>query len=78
MNKEDFLHNFAIQFDDTEESVFTMDTLFRDFDEWSSLSALSILNMVEKKYGTKLTFDELKNVNSIQELFDLVQLNSQE
>lgn len=72
MEINDFIKNFADQFDDTEASEFTEDTMFRELDEWSSMIALSILNMVGKKYGYTMSFDEMKNCNTVHELFDLV------
>lgn len=68
----EFIDNFADQFDETELSAFTLETRFRELDEWSSLNALAILNMVGKKYGVFLKPEEMKSANSIQELFDLV------
>lgn len=76
MKKEDFIHNFALQFDETEESAFIFETRFRDLDEWSSLNALAILNMIEKKYGVLLKADDIKNINTIEELFGLVKSKS--
>jgi acyl carrier protein len=71
---EDFIKNFANQFDDTEISEFKPKTNFRDLDEWSSLTALAVLNMIEKKYNIIIKADEMKKANTIQELFDLLQL----
>jgi acyl carrier protein len=73
MKSSDFIKNFAEQFDETEASVFTMETCFRELDEWSSLNALAILNMVGKKYSVFLKPEEMKTANTVQELFDLVQ-----
>jgi len=67
-----FIRNFAEQFDDTDLSVFTKETRFRDLDEWSSLNALAILNMIGKKYDVFIKQDEMKETNTVQELFDLV------
>lgn len=71
-----FIANFADQFDDTELSVFVEDTRFRDLDEWSSLVGLAVLNMIVKKYDVRLTPEELKSVNTIAELFNLVSAKS--
>lgn len=71
---EDFIKNFANQFDDTEISEFKPETNFRDLEEWSSLTALAVLNMIEKKYNIIIKADEMKKANTIQELFDLLQL----
>lgn len=72
MELTDFISNFAAQFDDTEESVFTAETKFRELDEWSSLLALSIIAMVDEEYDVQLKGEEMRSANTIQELFDLV------
>jgi len=73
MEVTEFIKNFAAQFDDTEASEFTLETRFRELDEWSSLNALAIMNMVGKKYSVFLKPDEMKPVKTVQELYDLVQ-----
>jgi acyl carrier protein len=73
MEINNFIKNFAAQFDDTDVSVFAANTKYRELDEWSSLIALAILNMTEKKYGVRLTPVEMRAANTVQELFDLVQ-----
>jgi acyl carrier protein len=72
METNDFIKNFADIFDDTDISEFTPETKFRDLDEWSSLHALATLNMIELKYSVKVTPDEMKTTNSINELYKLV------
>jgi acyl carrier protein len=73
MELNNFITNVADQFDDTDISVFMANTNFRELDEWSSLIALAILNMIDKKYGIRLTPVEMRAANTIRELFDLVQ-----
>jgi len=73
METNDFIKNFAAQFDDTDASEITLETRFRELDEWSSLNALAVLNMIGKKYGIILKLEEMKPTNTVQELFDLVQ-----
>lgn len=68
----EFIKNFANQFDDTDLSEFKPDTKFRDLDEWSSLTGLAIMNMIEKKYGVKLTVMDLRKANTIEELYHVV------
>ncbi len=69
---ENFIKNFANQFDDTEFEEFTSNTKFRDLEEWSSLVALAILNMIAKKYDVVLNHEEMRTTNTIQELMVLV------
>jgi len=73
MEMNEFIQHFAEQFEETEESVFTPETKFRDLDEWSSLIALSVMAMVDEEYDVQLKADEMRNANTIQELFDKVQ-----
>ena len=73
MEPFEFINNFADQFDETEASIFTLETRFRELDEWSSLNALAVLNMIGKKYSVILKPEEMKAANTVQELFDLVQ-----
>jgi len=72
MDSINFVLNIANQFDDTDVSEFNLETHFRELDEWSSLNALAILNMISKKYSVFLKPGEMKTVNTIQELFNLV------
>jgi acyl carrier protein len=73
MEIKDFIANFAAQFDETEESVFTPETKFRELNEWTSLMVLSILAMIDEEYDVQLKGEEMRSVHTIQELFDLVQ-----
>lgn len=72
MEIKKFIDDFSNQFDDTEKSVFIPETLFRELDEWSSLSALSIMAMIDEEYDVQLKAEEMRQTNTIQELFDLV------
>lgn len=72
----EFLKNFADQFDDTDASEIKTDTNFRELEEWSSIVSLAVLNMIEKKYNVTIIFSELRGINTVQELFDLVQKKS--
>lgn len=72
MDIKDFITNFASQFEETEESVFCAETKFRELDEWSSLTALSVLAMIDEEYDIQLPPTEMRTTNTIQELFNLV------
>lgn len=72
MEIKEFIANFAEQFDETEPEVFTPETAFRDLDEWNSFLALAIMAMVKSEYDVNLTADEMRDANTVQELFDTV------
>lgn len=69
---DDFIKNFANQFDETEVEEFTPETRFRDLDEWSSLTGLAIMNMIKKKYAKNLTILDLRKAETISNLYDIV------
>lgn len=72
MEIKEFIENFANQFDDTDVSVFSAETRFRELDKWSSLLALSVLAMVDEEYDVQLKADQMRKANTVQELFDIV------
>lgn len=72
MEMEKFIANFAEQFDDTDASVFTAQTTFRDLDEWSSLIALSVIAMVDEEYDVTLKGEDIRNSNTIEDLYNIV------
>lgn len=72
MKLNEFVAHFAEQFEDTDASVFSPETKFRELEEWSSLLALSIIAMVDEEYDVALKGNEMKAANTIEELFDIV------
>ena len=72
MELKEFIENFAEQFDDTDASEIQADTEYRELDEWTSLTALSVIAMVDEEYDVQLKADEIRKTQTIQELFDLV------
>ena len=47
MNLNNFIENFADQFEETDASAFTPDTKFKELEEWSSL--IDLFNIVKGK-----------------------------
>ena len=68
MTLNEFIKKFAEEFDETPMSDFTADTKYRQLDEWSSLSGLSIISMIDKQ----ITGADLRSVLTIEELYNLV------
>ena len=72
MEIEKFIENFAKQFDETDVSQFKINTIFRELDEWSSIMALTIIAMINEEYDVQLKGDDMRNSNTIEELFNVV------
>ena len=69
---EEFVALFAEQFDDTDASEIKAETQFRDLEEWSSFLALAIMAMIKSKYDVAVTAQEMRDAQTVQELFDIV------
>ena len=72
MEIKDFIQNFADQFDDTDVSEFKAETVFHDLDEWSSLTALSVIAMIDEEYDVTVKGDEMRSAVTIEDLFNIV------
>ncbi len=72
MEIKEFIQNFAEQFEDTDASVFTPETVFHDLDEWSSLVGLSLIAMIDDEYDVTIKGDELRAAKTINDVFELV------
>ena len=72
MEIKEVIQNFADQFDDTETSVFTPETEFKELEEWSSLTALSVIAMIDEEYDVKIKGDDVRNSQTINDLYEIV------
>lgn len=72
MTLDEFVKEFAFQFDDTEPEEIETTTEFHELEEWSSMIGLSVLNMVEKKMGKHITFDDMKATVTVEDLYNTI------
>ena len=71
MDLKDFIEKFAEQFEETEISSFSANTSFKELEEWSSLMSLAIIAMVDEEYGVRVKGDDIKDANTIEDLFKI-------
>lgn len=72
MELQDFIKNFADQFDDTDASELSGETKFKELNEWSSLIALSVIAMVDEEYEVSLKGDDIRNSDTLVDLFNVI------
>ena len=72
MKLDEFIEKFAAEFDDTPESDFAADTEFKELDEWSSLTALAIISMIDDEMDVQITGADLRTAKTIEELYNIV------
>lgn len=69
---DEFVALFAEQFDETDPSVFTAETVFHDLDEFSSLIGLSLIAMVDEEFDVTLKGDDVKTSVTVEDLYNKV------
>ena len=67
---EQFIEKMADMLDAEEE--ITMDTVLDELDEWDSLSFVSFLAMANAAYGKKLNATDVKNAETVADLYELI------
>lgn len=72
MELNEFIKNFADQFDETDAAEIRPETKFKELDEWSSLIALSVIAMVDDEYDVALKGNDISSSETVEDLFNLV------
>lgn len=70
---EEFIETFADVFDETESEELTAETAFMDVEEWSSLTALSLVAVVKMKYQKSIDGGEIASCATIGDLHRLIE-----
>ena len=68
-----FIENFAGEFDETPAEAFAPETEYKTLEEWNSLTALSIIAMVDDVYGKTITGANLRANKTIEDLFHFIE-----
>ena len=72
MDLNEFVANFANQFDDTDASEISASTEFHELDEWSSLTGMGVIAMAKTQYGKTITGMEIRECETVEDLFNLI------
>lgn len=72
MELNQFIQNFADQFEDTDQAEIKSETVFHELEEYSSLIALSIIAMVDEEYDVQLKGDDMRSAVTVEDLFNIV------
>ena len=78
MELNEFIQNFAEQFDETDASEIKAETVFHDLDEWSSLIALSLIAMIDEEYDVEFRGDDIRGSSTVKDLYDIVETRVEE
>lgn len=73
MTLDEFVARFAEEFDETPAEQFAASAQFRTFDEWGSLTALSIIAMIDEEFEKRITGADIRSCETIEDLYNFVQ-----
>ena len=71
MTLDEFVGAFAAEFDEIPEDQFKADTEFKTLEEWGSLTALSIISMVDENMDKTITGADIRASKTIEDLYNL-------
>jgi acyl carrier protein len=60
-------------FEDTPIDSITMDSKFKEFEDWDSLVALSLIALFDSEYNIKISGEKIREISTLKELFNLTQ-----
>ena len=72
MELNEFVANFAEQFEDTDPNEIKAETHYHDLDEWGSLMAMGIIAMVKTEYNKTITGAELRECVTVEDVFNCI------
>lgn len=73
MDITEFTEKFIEVFDDSDDLVITPETYFKEIDEYSSLTALSIISFADENFDVVISGKEVREADTVQDLYNLIQ-----
>ena len=72
MNKEKLIKDFLEILDETPSHEVNENTIIRDLDEWDSMTALSLMAMIDEVYSKSISPEELEKIIDLNDLFSFL------
>lgn len=73
MDSNNFIEKFAEAIECETSSSLGVDTIFRELDEWSSLSYLSVIAMLDEEYDIQIEEPEFKQLKTISDIIKYIE-----
>ena len=70
MTELEVLQAVKSAFDDIDTSTFSYETNFKDNEEWSSLTALTLITILDDTFGKSVNGEALSKMETIKDLHD--------
>ena len=72
MTIEQFIEDFENAVEDVEPGTLGAETIFKSIEQWDSLSVLTVIAMLDAEYDIRLKARELKEAETLRDLFSIV------
>jgi len=72
ITKEQILHLLKNLFEDINTDDFNLDTEFKNNDEWDSMTALSLITLLDQEFNVNISGEKIKEMTTIQDLINLI------
>lgn len=73
MDIKSFIENFAEAVEVEDIASLSVETNFRELDEWSSLAYLSVIAMLDEEYETQIENAEFKELKTIGDIINYIE-----
>tara|TARA_B110000908_G_C10130143_1_gene391799 strand:+ start:95 stop:322 length:228 start_codon:yes stop_codon:yes gene_type:complete len=68
INNNELINLIKDIFEDIDTSNFNLETEFKNNDEWDSMTALSLMTVIDQEFGISISGEKIKELNSIKDL----------
>lgn len=72
MDIQELISLIENEFEEIEAGTLSASSSIRDMDGWSSMHALLLIALVDNHYDILLTGEELKNITTINDLYQII------
>ena len=73
IDTEKFLQEFKEQYVDDEATGMTMDSEFKSFSSWDSLTAISLLAEIKYRYNVEIEEEDLDRCSRVADVYQLIE-----
>jgi acyl carrier protein len=72
MSIDEFIQKLEGEFEDIPKGTLKPETKITDIEGWGSMHALIVIALVDTEYNVTIKGDELRQIQSVQQLYDTV------
>jgi acyl carrier protein len=76
MEINDFIKKIENEIEEIKPGSLKAGTNYREIEGWSSMHALIIIALMDTEYGVTVTGSDLRNCQTVNDLFELVKSRS--